>query len=63
MVSCVYFTCPKSSYVVESSNNRNKFEIWKDGTGYIEVSLQEGNYWNTNTYGDLYDIKKELKTK
>lgn len=62
-VSVTYFTCPKSAYVIEESDNRNKFQIWKNGVGYIDIELTEGNYVNTNIYGDTYDIKKQLKTK
>lgn len=62
-VSVTYFTCPKSAYVIENNDDRNKFQVWKNGIGYIDVTLTEGNYINTNTYGDTYDIKKELKTK
>jgi hypothetical protein len=62
-VSLLYFTCPKSAYVVEANNNRNLFLLWKEGIGYINIYITEGNYTNTNTYGDTYDIKKELKTQ
>lgn len=62
-VSLISFTCPKSAYVIEENNNRNHFRLWKNGIGFIDIYLTEGNYSNTNNYGDTYDIKKEIKTK
>lgn len=62
-VSLLSFTCPKSAYVIEENNKRNYFRVWKEGVGFIDIYLTEGNYSNTNTYGDTYDIKKEIKTK
>lgn len=62
-VSLTYATIPKSVYVIEDNDDRNKFEIWKNGVGYITITLTEGNYVDTLIYGDNYDIKKELKNK
>lgn len=62
-VSCEYSTIPKSSYIIEGVYNRNKFIIWKEGVGNIEIELTEGNYRNTHIYGDTYDLKKHLKIK
>jgi len=61
-ISVTQFTCPKSSYCVEANDNRNIFQIYMNGQ-YINISLDEGNYSNTDIYGDKYDIKKQLKTK
>lgn len=59
----VYITIPKSEYVVEQNDDRNKFILWTQSKGNIIIWLDEGNYSNPNKYGDLYDIKFHLVQK